>query len=333
MIKKFMIFVIAACVLFAGLLHYEAKNKRSSEPALVEIMAGASVKKIASELAQKKIIANPKLFELLARAKGIDRKMRAGMYEFEAGTTLMSALGKIERGEVVQYPLTVVEGFSINDIAAALTREPFVFSEDAAAKFSKLANDKEFAAKLGIAANSLEGYLFPDTYFLTKPFSAETILQRFVERFVEVWNSLGHDNSKADSFSKKDIVTLASVIEKETGAPEERPLIASVFYNRLRIGMPLQSDPTIIYGLKNFDGNIRKKDITNPHAYNTYAHRGIPPGPICNPGRASLEAAIHPAATKYLYFVSRNDGTHVFSETGAEHDAAVRKYQTRKAKP
>nr|HPM41451.1 endolytic transglycosylase MltG [bacterium] len=143
----------------------------------------------------------------------------------------------------------------------------------------------------------------------------------------DVWNSMGARSGDAKKLSDGELLALASVVEKETGDGGERPLVASVFFNRLRTGMPLQSDPTIIYGLKDYDGNIRRSDISNPHPYNTYVHAGLPPGPICNPGRASISAVFNPAQSDYLYFVSRKDGTHEFSRTLSEHNRAVGRYQ------
>lgn len=307
---------------------------RSKTQVEIEIPQGSSVRKIADLLASNGVIRTPKFFELYARVKGTAGKLRAGTYEFEAGTTMLAALSKIERGDVKQYPFTIVEGWTIKDIAAALAGRPFTASPAFSADFLRLTNDKDFISSLGISGTvSLEGYLFPDTYFLTRPVTPENFIRRLVARFNEVIGGLDGEAVRGSGMGPNELVTLASIVEKETGAADERPLIASVFFNRLKLGMPLQSDPTIIYGLPNFDGNIRKSDISNPHAYNTYVHPGLPPGPICNPGKASLEAVIHPAESKYLYFVSRNDGAHVFSETLAEHSKAVMKYQINRNSP
>lgn len=323
------IVVLALTATGLGTTFYIAATKWRSKAAVeAEIAPGTSVRKISDTLAASGVIRTPRLFELYARAKGVAGKLRAGTYEFEAGTTMLAALSKIERGDVKQYPFTIVEGWTIKDIAATLAGRLFTASPAFSEDFLRLTNDKDFISSLGISgAVSLEGYLFPDTYFLTRPVTPENFIRRLVARQNEVIGGLDGEAVRESGMGLNKLVTLASIIEKETGATDERPLIASVFFNRLKLGMPLQSDPTIIYGLPSFDGNIKKSDISNPHAYNTYVHPGLPPGPICNPGKASLEAVIHPAESKYLYFVSRNDGTHVFSETLAEHSKAVMKYQ------
>lgn len=318
-----------AALLLGGAGYYGVTRWRSPAAAEVEIPSGASVHGIAEQLALAGVIRQPRLFELLVRLKGAGARMRAGSYEFPAGMTLIGALSKIERGEVRQYPLTVIEGWTAREIARALEEKPFAASSSVPAEFVRAALDPEGWRKFGLPKGpSLEGYLFPDTYFVARPLTAEALVRRMVSRFQEVWREIGGAEAvPRTGLAEGQLVALASIVEKETGAAEERPLVASVFYNRLRAGIPLQSDPTIIYGLPNFDGNIRKGDISNPHPYNTYVHAGLPPGPICNPGRASLEAVLHPATTDYLYFVSKNDGTHQFSRTLAEHADAVRQYQ------
>ncbi|MFH0799677.1 MAG: endolytic transglycosylase MltG [Pseudomonadota bacterium] len=323
-----MIVALIAVAVVGVSLYTAATQWHSPATVEVEIAPGSSVHRIAADLAQQNVIRTPALFVALARFRGIGGKLRAGTYEFEAGTTLMSAFKKVARGEVKQYPFTIIEGQTMEDTARTLERGPFAAGSNIAARFRFLARDPTFIAQLGFAGvNSLEGYLFPDTYLISKPVTAEALIKRLVARFREVWKTLDGAALKATGMKEKDIVTLASIIEKETGAANERPLIASVFMNRLKNKMPLQSDPTIIYGLPNFDGNLHKGDITNPHLYNTYVHPGLPPGPICNPGKASLNAALHPAQSDYLFFVSKNDGTHLFTATLAEHMQGVREYQ------
>ena len=188
--------------------------------------------------------------------------------------------------------------------------------------------DEGFAASHNIDGPSTEGYLFPDTYVLSKGMGARQILDLMINRFWQVFNSLVQGRDLPMSI--REIVTLASIVEKETGLAEERPVIASVFLNRLKKRMRLESDPTVIYDLKDFDGNLTKKHLQAPSPYNTYRHLGLPPGPIANPGRASLEAVLKPAQTSYLYFVSKNDGSHFFSSTLKEHNRAVVRYQKRR---
>jgi UPF0755 protein len=180
---------------------------------------------------------------------------------------------------------------------------------------------------VGVEANSLEGYLFPDTYRLDKTMPEEAIIKKMVSRFWEIFNVDLQNRSRELGFSYHQVVTLASIIEKETGAEEERRLISAVFHNRLKRKELLQSDPTVIYAVKDFDGNLTREDLKLDSRYNTYRYAGLPPGPIANPGRASLIAALHPAEVDYLYFVSKNDRTHEFSSDLKQHNAAVRKYQ------
>jgi UPF0755 protein len=312
----------------AALLGIAVTSRHSPATVEVEIAPGMGVQAIALELARHKVIATPTLFELWVRARGLGRKLHYGTYEFPAGTTMLAAMDRIERGEVKNYPLTVVEGWTIAEIAAALSGKPWLADPQVPARFTQLARDPAFLEALGFTdLPSLEGFLFPDTYLMTKPVTAEALLKRLTGHFREVWAGLDPAALEAGRMTEREIMTLASIVEKETGAPAERPLIAGVFLNRLRKGMPLQSDPTIIYGLPNFDGNLHKSDILHPHPYNTYAHAGLPPGPICNPGKASIDAVLHPATTDALYFVAKGDGTHQFSATFAEHSAAVQRYQ------
>lgn len=323
--------VALAAAGIGGAIYVGATSWKSPAVAEVDIAPGSAVREIATQLTAAGVIRQPRFFEVVARIKRSAGKLHAGSYAFPAGTTLLSALKKLERGDVMQFPFTAIEGWTVREIAAALRGQKYLASEAVPDEFIRLASDPQFISSLGFGgAASLEGYLFPDTYFVTRPLSAEALLKRMVARFREVFASLGGAAAFPAGLAEPQLVTLASIVEKETGAPEERPLIASVFMNRLRGDVPLQSDPTIIYGLPRFDGNIRKEDIANPHPYNTYVHPGLPPGPISNPGRASLEAAVHPAQTDYLYFVSRNDGTHAFSRTLEEHMAAVRQYQLQK---
>lgn len=326
--SRLLISVLVTGAVVGGLLLFFALSWRSPAAAEVEIAPGSGVRAIAAELMRHEVISTPKLFELFARAKRMNRTMRAGTYEFPAGMTLRQVLEKIHRGEVKQYPFTVVEGWNLRDIAAALAGRPFLADPGMPEEMLSLARDPAFVAELGFSGlPSLEGVLFPDTYHFVKPLDARAFLKRLTSRFREVWNALDPNAIAATRMTQAQIVTLASIVEKETGVGGERPLIARVFYNRLRTGMPLQSDPTIIYGLPNYDGNIRKADISNPHPYNTYVHGGLPPGPICNPGKAAIEAVLRPVDSDALYFVARGDGTHSFSSNLAEHQQAVMRYQ------
>lgn len=196
-------------------------------------------------------------------------------------------------------------------------------------EFLRLTKDAAFIKGLGIAADTLEGYLYPDTYKFPRPSAAKDVVRAMVDQLGQVFNEELRSRAKDLHLTQHEVLTLASVIEKETGAGDERPQISSVFHNRLKKRIPLQSDPTVIYGLTNFDGNLHKKDLSHPSPYNTYRWTGLPPGPIANPGAHSIRAALYPVPSAYLYFVSKNDGTHQFSATLMEHNKAVEKYQKR----
>jgi len=329
MIRKFvrtlLLFVVLAVAVIAASLYIAATRWQSKGPVEVNVRPGSSVGAIARVLSDKGAIRTPTLFEFYVRIKGLGGKLKAGTYDIPAGTTMVAAVARLVAGDVRQYKFTIIEGWTIKDIAAALKEKSYIEDEKMPAGFGSLTHDKEFMKELGFeGASSLEGYLFPDTYRVAYPLEADEFIRRLVSHFNKVWNSLVKEGS---GVNRPETITLASIVEKETGNDAERPLVAGVLVNRLKRGIALQSDPTIIYGLPHFDGNLRKRDISNPHPYNTYVHPGLPPGPICNPGRASIEAVLGPAKTDYLYFVSKNDGTHQFSKTLSEHLKAVRRYQ------
>lgn len=309
-------------------VYIAATRWRSVAVQEIEIKPGMSVRRIARQLTLTGVIRTPKLFEIYARVKGVSGGLRAGTYEFPAGMTMPAVLDKIAKGDVKTYLFTVVEGWTVKDIAQRLENQPFLEGRNVPGDFLGIVRDGDYIKSLGLeGVSSLEGYLFPDTYLLGRPTSADELIRRMVGRFKGVWGAVSGSAPDGMGTDQHKIVTLASMVEKETGLASERPLIAAVFLNRLKKGIPLQSDPTVIYGLPNFDGNIRKRDLSDPHPYNTYVRAGLPPGPICNPGKASLEAVLHPTKVDYLYFVSRNDGSHFFSERLADHMMAVRKYQ------
>jgi UPF0755 protein len=232
----------------------------------------------------------------------------------------------IASGQVVTHPVVVPEGFTAAQIAERLESAGLAD----AGSFSALCDDPAFARELAVPAASLEGYLYPETYRFPRSLEPREIARAMVAEFFDAWRPLAPEAERR-GMSLHEVVTLASIVEKETGAPEERPLIASVFANRLKRGMRLESDPTTIYGIPDFDGNLRRRDLENEeNPYNTYRIAGLPPGPIANPGIASLRAVVEPAQTQYLYFVSRNDGTHIFSRSYSEHVNAVNRHQRRR---
>jgi UPF0755 protein len=241
--------------------------------------------------------------------------------------TPLSLLRKIASGDVVAYLITFPEGVTIFDVARNIESAGL---SPGTAVLQKAA-DAQFAASLGIEGESLEGYLFPETYKFNRGSSPEVILRRMVDRFNTVFNQDMEKQAAAVGLSRKELITFASLVEKETGCAEEKPVIAAVFLNRLGKGMRLDCDPTVIYSLKlensAFNERLNRNHLKKESPYNTYLNVGLPPGPICSPGLDSIQAVLHPAKVSYLYFVSKNDGTHQFSETLAEHNRAVAAYQ------
>lgn len=291
----------------------------------LEIKRGMGVKNSA-ELMRKKGVIKKEIFLLLGHLNFFKGKtIKAGEYKFELPVSTYEVLRKIVNGEVFLHSVTIPEGSSIEDIADILKKEGLTEKED----FKKACKNPAFISDFKINAPDLEGFLFPDTYFFPKGIEPEKIIEIMVMRFrektmeyIKLAESAGYDFYK--------VVILASLIEKETGIPSERTLISSVFYNRLRKGIPLQCDPTVIYAMKKegkFFPPLKGEDLAFPSPYNTYIHKGLPPGPICNPGIPSIESALNPSKTNYLYFVSNGDGTHTFSSDLSSHNRAVRNYK------
>lgn len=282
---------------------------------------------IANALKEAHVIRSRFAFLIVAVARGTQRRLLAGEYEFAPGLSLLEVVRRIEQGKGLVHQVTIPEGYAASQIVELLHEKGLVDQK----RFMALLQDPRLLRQYGVDGPSLEGYLFPDTYRLVRGLDEEAIIRLMAQRFAEVFGPAERARAMALKMSVAEIVTLASLIEREAKADEERPLISAVFHNRLRLGMPLQSDPTVIYGLSRFNGKLTRANLRAPSPYNTYLHRGLPPGPIASPGRASVMAALYPASSRYLYFVSRNDGTHVFSNTLREHDAMVRRYQIRRA--
>ncbi|MCP3875294.1 MAG: endolytic transglycosylase MltG [Desulfobacteraceae bacterium] len=290
------------------------------------ITSGQSLKIISKSLEKESIISSKTYFKLYTKLKKAGKKIQAGEYILSASKTPEQILDILLKGKVKLYRLTLPEGLTIKEIAALVEKAALCNKT----RFIDLCHDRPFIISLGIKSTSLEGYLFPDTYFFPKPSTCESIISTMVAHFNTTFTSKWQEKAKKLGFSTHEVVTLASIIEKETGAAFERPIISSVFHNRLKKNMRLESDPTVIYGIKDFDGNIKRKHLKMLTPYNTYKIKGLPIGPIANPGALSLKAALYPDKTKYLFFVSKKDTTHKFSKTIKEHNQAVRKYQLRK---
>jgi len=313
-------FLLSGAVIWFGL--YVGTASEGTGNAVVFIPKGSGVRQIKTILGSKGLVGDDVRFLILAQLSGLAGSLRAGEYSIPYGLTPGKVLHILERGEVLQHKITIPEGLTASQIGAIFAEDKWVERE----RFDTLITDQDFIRTLGLNQQSLEGYLFPDTYTLERNGTDEkAIIRLMIKRFQEVFNVLGEISS--GNLNVHQIVTLASIVEKETSVASERPLIARVFLNRLENGMRLQSDPTVIYGLENFTGSLTKSDLKKATLYNTYVIKGLPPGPICNPGLASLKSVVSPAKAKYLYFVSTNEGTHYFSTTLEEHNQAVKKYR------
>ncbi|HSV20976.1 MAG TPA: endolytic transglycosylase MltG [Casimicrobiaceae bacterium] len=288
-----------------------------------EVRSGATLGAVARQLNAAGVVPHPVALIALGRLESVDRSIKAGSYEIEAGITLPQLLAKLTQGDVTQTSLTIVEGATFAELKRALRDNPQVV------KSVIDLPDAELLARLGAREPHPEGLFFPDTYFFAAGSTDLAILKRahaaLETRLAAAWDKRARDLPLATPY---EALILASIVEKETGRPADRPLVASVFINRLRHNMRLQTDPTVIYGLgERFDGNLRKRDLEADSRYNTYTRDGLPPTPIALPSQASLDAVTQPPATEYLFFVSRGDGTSEFSASLADHNRAVAKYQ------
>lgn len=292
----------------------------------VDIPPGSGPASIGRRLADAGVIRDTLGFRFeLARTR-TGRHLQAGEYRFDRPMTVQEVVAKIARGDVYLLPITFREGLTVREMAQLFESKGF----GPAAEFIGAASDGRPIHGIDPAARDLEGYLFPDTYAMVRHATATLLVARMVTGFEKVLTPELRAAADARGLSLRQLVTLASIVEKETGNPEERPLVAAVYANRLRIGMALQCDPTVIYALQRvnrYDGNLTREDLHVDSPYNTYRYPGLPPGPIANPGRASLEAAAHPADVPYLYFVSRGDGSHAFAATLDEHNHNVFEFQ------
>jgi len=296
------------------------------ETAMFDIEKGRSVRSIASELKAKAVLRKSLPFILRYRFFYAPQSLKAGEYRLPLGGSAGEVLETLIKGRIYLHPLTLAEGLTGKEITADIVAAGFGQAEELEAAF----RETEDIALWDRQASDLEGYLFPETYRLPRGIAARDILRKMTAQFKSVFGEAGRRRAAELGMSVRDVVTLASLIEKETSLPDEKRLISAVFHNRLRIGMKLDCDPTIIYALKRtgpFEGRLRTKDLKFDSPYNTYLYPGLPPGPIANPGRESLEAALNPGDADFFYFVARNDGSHQFSRTYAEHRSAVNKYR------
>ena len=312
---------------FLDLSQYAKKPAdTSSSKKVVIIQPGQGLNATIEQLFRKGIINNRLKFKLLAILKGHDKSIQAGEYLLSPSMPPSIILEFLVNGKVNLHKITVVEGYNLQQIADIVARAGFASRTD----FYAAATDTLFVHEKDIDAKTFEGYLFPETYYFPKVVTPEKIISTMVDRFRSVFTAKWEKRARDLGLSIHQIVTLASIIEKETGAPFERPLISSVFHNRLKKGMRLEADPTVIYGLKNFNGNLTRKHLTTWSPYNTYKIKGLPIGPIACPGASAIEAALYPADTRFIFFVSKRDTTHKFTTTLKDHNKAIRKYQLRR---
>ncbi len=299
----------------------------STETVVVEVRSGSTSADIAEDLARKGLIRSAAAFRMLARYRGLDGRLQAGEYRLSASMEPGEILEKMARGEVVTYTFTIPEGYTVEEIARKLAAEGFVDREE----FLRVAREEglrpEFVPKDVELKEPLEGYLFPETYQVTKGAGEKEIIRIMVERFQAIFKPEYGRRAQELGLTVHQVVTLASIIEEEAMVDEERPLISAVYHNRLRIGMKLDADPTLKYVLTDGPRPLTDADKGMDSPYNTYRFGGLPPGPISNPGEASIRAALYPAEVDYLYFVSKNDGTHQFSKTYREHLRNVARYR------
>ncbi len=295
----------------------DGKNVR-----IIDFAKGSSLKKLSEELENSGVIGSSTLFVIYARISGLAGKVKAGTYQFTDSMTPLEIFRKLETGDVYEKKFAVPEGYSIYQIAEMLDSRG-VFSKEL---FLKECGNHQTLKELGIKGPTVEGYLYPSTYNLLKAEDPAALIKIMAGQFRKVYDERFAAVEKNSHLSRSQIITLASIVEKEAVAPQEKPIIASVFLNRLKKKMPLQSDPTSVYGTRAFGGKVSGSDVRRNSAYNTYKISGLPPGPIGSPGAGAIEAVLKPAATGYYYFVAKNDGTHHFSVTLDEHNRAVHLY-------
>jgi UPF0755 protein len=278
---------------------------------------------VANNLVTAGILRDTQGFIFASYLKGAHKKIKAGEYELSPAMAPAEILDILVEGRIKYYTVRVPEGSNLREIAAAVEKAGLAAEKD----FLNKVENRAFIASLGFPDETLEGYLFPDTYYFRKNAAVEEIIIKMADRFKKIYEEQFAETARSRRMTMKAVVTLASIIEKESSNPLEMPLVSAVFHNRLRIGMPLQSDPTVIYGLGDFKGALTRAHLKKFSLYNTYLRHGLPPSPIASPGKTALRAALNPVDVDYLYFVSRNDGTHEFSRTLEEHNRAVWIYQ------
>ncbi len=323
-IRRGFIVLAAATFLYAALmLNYSFRSINTKNVnVVIDIPTGASFWKSMEILDEAGLIKNRFFFYNLAVIKRARLKIRAGEYEINSLITPWQMINKLMRGDIKRYFVLIHEDLSMREIADILISKKLINKE----MFFELATDKEFLESLNIKAESIEGYLFPDTYEFNRSMNTRRIMKKMVETFWKKVTPEMIQQAKSMGLNEHQFVTFASMVGKESATNFEKPLIAAVFYNRIKKGMRLQSDPTAVYNLDSFEGKVLRSHLKRKSPYNTYLIKGLPPGPIANPGLDSLKAVLNPEPVNYLYFVSKNDGTHYFSSSLDEHNQAVKQY-------
>jgi UPF0755 protein len=321
--------VVAMFLGFLWVLRYSGNflpPETTSREIVVTIPQGQTVAQTAELLEKSGVIKSADAFMWAVKIRSKIKRpvnVKAGEQALDPSLNVWDTISLLDKGNFKLYPFTVPEGLTMYDVAQTVQAAGL----GSASAFLELCSDQNFISSLGIESPTLEGYLFPETYSFPKGTPLKNVIKAMTDQFARVWSKY-EGRAAARSLTTAQVVTLASIVEKETGAAEERPIIASVFFNRLSKKMKLQTDPTVIYGLMpNFNGNLTRADLESRTPYNTYVIDGLPPGPIANPGEAAIKAVLDPAPGRFLYFVSKNDGTHHFSETLAEHNRMVNRYQ------
>jgi UPF0755 protein len=308
-----------------GRVHEPYKGYDAAEQ-FVDIPPGTGMAEIRRRLVDAGVVRDDTVLRAALWWTGESRNIRAGEYRFDRPMTPIEVIETLARGDVFTRSITFPEGLTIQEMARIYESREFGTARD----FLAAAGDASLIKDLDPAARDLEGYLFPDTYALPRGTPASRLIAVMVERFKTAYPEDARAAAESQGLTTREVVSLAALVEKETGKPDERPMVAAVYRNRLRIRMPMQADPTVVYALMRagkYNGNIRREDLSMDSPYNTYRYPGLPPGPIAAPGKASIDAALMPADVPYLYFVSRNDGSHVFASTLAEHNRNVQTYQ------
>ncbi len=334
--RKFLLVVVVVALVLAtgaglaasvvwGRLHEPYKGYAASEQ-LVDIPPGSGTNEIGRRLVEGGFVRDLFIFRAAMWWAGGCLSLKAGEYRFAEPMSASQVIDKLARGEVHARRITFPEGLTIIDMSKIYEQRGF----GPASEFVAAAGNVELIAGVDPQAPDLEGYLYPETYAIPRGTPAAKLIALMVERFRAAYTDDLHAQAEAQGLTAREVVTIASLVEKETAQESERPLVAAVYRNRMKLGMGMQADPTVIYALQKagkYDGNIRRADLQFDSPYNTYKYAGLPPGPIASPRKASLAAALAPADVPYIYFVSRNDGTHVFASTLAEHNKNVREFQ------